>query len=80
MLGLDSAIGTAYFDGVQLEKGTVANPYNLIENSSFERGTDYWSLTATTDVDGIVSDGNDAMVLKYRMTVIEAKKFIKPFP
>ena len=26
-------------------KRHYANPYNLIENSSFERGTNYWSLT-----------------------------------
>lgn len=74
MLGLDSAIGTAYFDGVQLEKGTVANPYNLIENSSFERGTDYWSLTATTDVDGIVSDGNDGNGFKIQNDSYRSKE------
>jgi RHS repeat-associated protein len=36
-VGMDASLGTAYFDGVQIEKGTVLGAYNLVENSSFER-------------------------------------------
>lgn len=36
-VGLNAGTGTAYFDGVQLEKGTTLSAYNLIENSSYER-------------------------------------------
>ena len=44
-----------YILTVSIRKGTVANPYNLVENSSFERGTDYWSFSGITNSDGIVS-------------------------
>lgn len=80
MLGLDSAVGTVYFDGVQLEKGTVANPYNLIENSSFERGTNYWSLTSTTDADGIVSDGNNGNGFKIQNDSYRSKEIYQTIP
>jgi hypothetical protein len=36
-VGLNAGSGTAYFDGVQLEKGTVVSAYNLVDNSSFEQ-------------------------------------------
>ncbi len=36
-VGMDPGTGTAYFDGIQLEKGTVLSAYNLLDNSSFER-------------------------------------------
>ncbi len=36
---LRNAIGTAYFDGMQVEIGGSANPYNLLNNTSFETGT-----------------------------------------
>ncbi|MGD9570034.1 MAG: DUF6531 domain-containing protein [Sedimentibacter sp.] len=38
-VGMNAGTGTAYFDGMQLEKGTVLSSYNLIDNSSFERTT-----------------------------------------
>ncbi|TDL76108.1 DNRLRE domain-containing protein [Peribacillus frigoritolerans] len=38
-VGLNAGTGTAYFDGIQLEKGTVLSAYNHVENSSFERNT-----------------------------------------
>lgn len=52
-LGIDSATtGTIYFDGIQLEAGTVVSAYNLVENSSFERSSinsmpDYWTGSNT---------------------------------
>lgn len=44
------AYGHAWFDGMQLEEGAIANPYNLVENPSFERydtvGTpESWALS-----------------------------------
>ena len=35
-LGIRGAVGTAYFDAVQLEKYAVPNPYNMLENSSLD--------------------------------------------
>lgn len=31
------ATGKAWFDGMQLEEGASAGPFNMINNSSFER-------------------------------------------
>ncbi|WP_240468623.1 hypothetical protein [Gracilibacillus sp. YIM 98692] len=40
-VGVNAAdTGSTYFDGIQLEKGTVVSAYNLVENSSFERDSD----------------------------------------
>jgi RHS repeat-associated protein len=39
-VGLNAGSGTAYFDGIQLEKGTTLASYNLVENSSFEKYQD----------------------------------------
>ncbi|QCS54135.1 RHS repeat-associated core domain-containing protein [Priestia flexa] len=36
-VGLNAGTGTAYFDGIQVEKGSTLAAYNLVENSSFER-------------------------------------------
>ncbi len=36
--------GTAYFNAPQLENTSSANPYNLIENGSFEFDSSVWSL------------------------------------
>lgn len=36
-VGLNPGSGTAFFDGVQLEKGSILSAYNLVDNSSFER-------------------------------------------
>lgn len=53
--GFDNAKGIAYFDGVQLEKGKVANDFNLIENAGFELGNKGWSLPSSSS-DGRFSD------------------------
>ncbi|HHW36724.1 MAG TPA: RHS repeat protein [Bacillales bacterium] len=59
---LEPGQGTAYYDGMQLEKGNVVSAYNLIENSSFER---YSSPTAkiplswTPSSNLSASDGRD---------------------
>lgn len=39
-VGLNAGTGTAYFDGIQLEKGSVLSAYNLVENAGFEQKMD----------------------------------------
>ncbi len=56
MIGFIDASGTAYFDGVQLEKSKALNKYNLLENSSFNEAsgktTSNWTLQNCTSADG----------------------------
>lgn len=40
IMQMDTSTGTSYFDGIQLEKGTVRSAYNLVDNPSFERDAD----------------------------------------
>jgi RHS repeat-associated protein len=64
-VGLNGGTGTAYFDGIQLEKGTVLSAYNHVENSSFERNTGAgdkapsgWTISANLSAnDGIYQNG-----------------------
>lgn len=42
------SLGEAWFDGLQLEKGESANPFNMINNSSFELFTDDYVPTFWT--------------------------------
>ena len=45
-VGIISETGTAYFDSLQLEEGTIANRYNLVENQGFDFDTGvplYWA-------------------------------------
>ena len=55
--------GTAYFDNVQLEKGPVANRYNIVENSNLEKVTgnlpDFWNGAYFTASDGVSNNGVD---------------------
>lgn len=37
-----------YLDDIQLEEGEVANYYNLVDNSSFKKGTSGWTINAET--------------------------------
>ncbi|WP_052948028.1 DNRLRE domain-containing protein [Aneurinibacillus tyrosinisolvens] len=91
-VGLNAGSGTAYFDGVQLEKGTVLSAYNLIDNSSMERDAngdkipDSWTtsnnLAPNADViDANVNPGDDnayAGKYSFKMTGEKGKnKFIK---
>lgn len=58
--------GTIYFDEVQLEEGTIANDYNMIENSTFDYyGNNTKSWTTFNAVNGIdkviaISSNNNA--------------------
>jgi RHS repeat-associated protein len=40
--GLLDTTGTVYFDCVQLESGSIANRYNLVENPDFHYGSTFW--------------------------------------
>ncbi len=42
IIGFQYTKGTAYVDCAQLEYGSSANRYNLVENGSFTRGSDGW--------------------------------------
>ncbi|WP_139488009.1 DNRLRE domain-containing protein [Brevibacillus dissolubilis] len=62
-VGLEPGTGTAYFDGIQLEKGSVLSAYNLVDNSSMERDTnqdlipDNWEVSSNVVAnDKLVSD------------------------
>ncbi|WLR51865.1 DNRLRE domain-containing protein [Bacillus tianshenii] len=53
-VGVNAAeTGEAYFDGIQLEKGTVVSAYNFVENSSFER-----DLNGDGSADNWTTSGN----------------------
>lgn len=64
--GFKNATGTAYFDGVQVEKGTVANDFNLIENSGFEHGNKIWTHPSSTS-DGHFNSNPHLGSLSYRL-------------
>ncbi|MGY0374140.1 DNRLRE domain-containing protein [Clostridium sp. JNZ J1-5] len=51
-LGIVEESGTAYFDAIQLEDGSIANRYNILENPNFIYGSDtpeFWSKNPYTD-------------------------------
>ena len=56
--GIEGETGDAYFDCLQLEGGSIANRYNLVENSSLEYGTD----TPTLWIKNTYTDANDTLV------------------
>jgi len=58
ILAIENASGTAYFDAVQLEEGSVANTYNLLENSSFDK-----SGGSPTGWEMVNCDGSDVPVV-----------------
>ena len=64
--GFINATGTAYFDGVQVEKGTVANDFNLIENSGFEHGDKIWTHPSSSS-DGHFNSNPHLGSLSYRL-------------
>jgi RHS repeat-associated protein len=58
-VGMNAGTGTAYFDGVQLEKGTVLSAYNLVDNSSFERNAGLNTLPTNWTSSGNLSAASD---------------------
>ena len=65
---LFNATGTAYFDCLQLERSSVPNSYNLIENSSFERGTANWTASNTNSNDIISTARYNTGDQSYKLT------------
>ncbi|WP_241762332.1 hypothetical protein [Anoxybacillus flavithermus] len=63
-VGVNAGSGTAYFDGIQLEKGTVVSAYNLVDNSSFERDMNSDGIPDNWTTSGNLStnDGLDTTV------------------
>lgn len=66
------AYGHAWFDGMQLEEGAIANPYNLVENPSFERydtvGTpESWALSGRGAGDCVTGAEAKEGGLSYKM-------------
>lgn len=56
MIGLQNTKGTIYVDCVQVEKGVVANPYNLVVNGSFDSGDKGWIRRSNlTEEDKIIT-------------------------
>ena len=55
LTGISNNTGTTYFDQLQLEEGEIANPYNYIENSSFNEGITSWTPGNTDGNDGVVN-------------------------
>ena len=55
--GLSYANGTAWFDCLQLETGSIANIYNMLENSDFRYSSNYqptnWNSVNFTSGDGM---------------------------
>lgn len=55
-LGIEGETGTAYFDSMQLERGSVANRYNLLENADFSDGlTNFTKSSGCTSSDTVIT-------------------------
>ncbi|HVI40194.1 MAG TPA: hypothetical protein VM577_06005, partial [Anaerovoracaceae bacterium] len=71
--GMDPGTGTAYFDGMQLERGTVLSAYNLIDNSSFERIAENnlpvnWTRNNLTTSDTLDYSEHHVGLVSYKIT------------
>ena len=51
---VQGATGTAYFDALQLEEGTIANRYNMVDNGSCANGLTGWTKGEGTDANDTV--------------------------
>lgn len=83
--GIAEEVGTSYFDCLQLEEGTAANRYNLIENPNFIYGTgtpDFWtknyecttSDTLATSYDATYPTKLDSTKKIFRITGVADKR------
>lgn len=67
-IGLSSASGTAWFDGVQLEKasrpedGFALSAFSSVENGGFENGRTSWGYTGVTPIGRSVCWGGNASI------------------
>lgn len=82
-------VGNTYIDDVQLEKGEVANNYNLLENSDFSYGYSDWNLSvcnnqtgeelSTNDSFEIVTLDNGVKALKTKLNPVHTTNMEKKF-
>lgn len=56
---------TTYIDDIQLEKGEVANSFNMIENPDFSEGYSEWELDAWTYGEGDISPDSSFSIAKF---------------
>lgn len=60
-VGIVSEKGTAYFDELQLEEGSLESRYNLLENSDFDYGnltSDKWTYNMGDSTGGVTNVDN----------------------
>lgn len=69
--GILNETGTAYFDGLQLEDGSLSNRYNLVENSDLTYGTGtptFWnSNVPSTSYGSLVSEADNTHPLTFNL-------------
>ncbi|MFD3446720.1 DNRLRE domain-containing protein [Microbacteriaceae bacterium 4G12] len=60
-----TAGGTAWFDNMQLEEGSVSSAYNPVLNSSFEEGLNTWAMYTGTGIidETVATDGGQSLKL-----------------
>ncbi|MDV3427799.1 MAG: hypothetical protein LIR50_12365, partial [Bacillota bacterium] len=62
-VGLENESGTAYFDCMQAEDGTIANRYNILENSDLKYGSGIptsWAKNSNCDSSDILTTTSDS--------------------
>lgn len=79
--GLMHSKGTMYFDNMQLEEGTVANSYNMVENSVFEYPGDndknWQRYNATSTLDDVKTISNGFNVFRLNGDTSKERECIK---
>ena len=77
--GISGASGTVYIDSAQLETGEVANKFNLVKNSGFQRTTggklDHWSFSETPSGSGLGYPPNHTQSALINPTISGRPKF-----
>lgn len=79
VVGLINNTGSVYFDEIQLEEGTIANQYNMIENSEFDCSGNYaknWiTYNTNPNIDWVaLANGSNFYKLQGEATV---KKYVR---
>ena len=65
--------GEIIIDDLQLEKGYVANYYNLIENGDFENGLDGYTISSTSQIDGYNIPTDEIVTLESNEKALKLK-------
>lgn len=73
-VGIVEEAGTAYFDCMQLEEGSAANRYNILENANFSYGMDFWTKNYECDILDTIVTSTDAT---YPIELDKDKKVFK---